>query len=98
MKEKNEDTLANRLSVKKEAVELSRACGYVAGEVHEVTKDGVGMEDVKSVLDIAKNYEILKDGFDIKVKMNKRNLEQLSQADLIEIVLATFEGFKKGKQ
>ena len=91
-------TLENKLIIKKEAIELAMACGYIAGEMHEVTKNGLGMEDMDSLVDVAKNYPIIKEGFDIKVKMSRENLAQLEREDLTEIVLAIYSGFKKGEE
>lgn len=89
-------SLENKLIVKKEMSEFCEAVGYIAGEFHEVTKDGFGMEDVKSVADTAKNYPMLKEGFEIEVKMSKENLAQLEKEDIIEILMKTVSGFNKG--
>lgn len=84
--------------LKKELVEGGEALGYIGGELHEVFKDGLGLEDVKSIVDMAKNFDILKDGFDFDAKLSKEELEKLGQDALIEIVMATFQGFTKGKE
>ena len=38
-----------------EMKDLFKALGYVGGEVQEITKDGVGFEDLKSIKDIITN-------------------------------------------
>lgn len=82
---------------KKEMKELMKALGMIGGEIHEVTKDGFGMEDLKSIIDLAKNFEVLKDGFSIP-KLSKEDFDNLSQSDLVEIVMSAFDGFSLGKE
>lgn len=85
-------------SLKEELKEGGQALGYVGGELHEVFKNGLGLEDVKSIIDLAKNFPILKEGFDFDGKISKEELSKLSQTDMVEIIMATFSGFTKGKE
>jgi len=77
----------------KELVELFKGLGYVGGEVHEITKDGVDLKDLKSVKDIIENRQILVDAFS---GLNDVSVKGLSYEQLASIVLAAKEGFELG--
>lgn len=84
--------------MKTDLIELAKALGYVGGEIHEITKDGVGVEDFGSVVDIATNFDILAKGFKFEVKPTKEDLAKLGQEELVEVVMALFSGYNKGKE
>lgn len=80
-----------------ELKELCKALGYVAGEVHEVTKDGLGLEDLKSLKDLFDNKDMLIKGFDVPGDF-KEHLEGLGVDELVGMLLALKEGFELGKE
>lgn len=82
---------------KKELKELLHALGLIGGEIHEVTKDGFGVEDLQSLIELANNFDKLKEGFSFE-GLNKDDLKELKQEDLVEILMAAFSGFSEGKK
>ena len=77
--------------------DLFKALGYVGGEVQEITKDGVGFEDLKSIKDIITNREMLLKGFKVEGDFKEVLKKSFSYAQLIDIIAATKEGFELGK-
>ena len=82
--------------MKKQLVEAMRAIGYCGGEITEITKDGFGIEDLKSVKDLIDNKDILVKGFDFEGKVTKEGLKDLGLDALVEIVMAAKEGYALG--
>ena len=78
----------------KELLEAAKAAGYVAGEIHEITSDGLGFEDLKSVKDLIDNKRILSEGFE---GISEASLKGLSYDQLIQFGLAFKQGFDLGK-
>ena len=81
---------------KKELKDFMKAVGYVAGEVHEITKDGFGVEDLKSLKDLYDNRKMLRDGFNVPGDFKEHLKANFSIEDLTEIVAAAKEGFELG--
>jgi hypothetical protein len=80
-----------------EMKELFKALGYVGGEVHEVTKDGFGVEDLQSLKEMYDNREMLAKGFDVPGDF-KDHLKNIGIDGLMEIIMAAKEGFEQGKK
>lgn len=79
--------------MKKELNELLKASGMLLGEVHEVTKDGVGLEDLKSLKDLLENKEVLMEGFKGLKDLNVAGMEM---EEMMGALLALKEGFDLG--
>lgn len=83
--------------MEQELKELFASLGYVAGEVHEITKDGIGLEDLKSIKDIIENKEMLAKGFKVEGDFKEVLKSALSYDQLLEIIVSAKDGFDKGK-
>jgi hypothetical protein len=81
----------------KELKEFVEALGFIGGNVHEASKDGVDMSDIKSLIDLGKEYEMIGEGFKGFDKMGAE-LKDISQAELVELFSAMMEAFNKGKE
>jgi hypothetical protein len=81
-----------------EMKEMFKALGYVGGEIHEITKDGIGWEDVKSIKDIIENKDMLLEGFKVEGDFKEHLKSLYSYDQLIEIVVAAKEGYDLGKK
>lgn len=84
------------MSKRKELVELFKAMGYVSGEIKEISEDGVGVEDLKSVKDLIENKDLLVEGFKVEGEF-KSLLEGFSHEALMSIILAAKDGYDLGK-
>jgi len=82
----------------KELIELLRAGGYMHGEISEIAKDGLGLEDLKSIKDIIQNKDLLLEGFKVEGDFKEVLKSALSYEQLINIVAAYKEGFDLGKK
>lgn len=81
--------------MRKELNELMYAAGLILGEVDESTKDGLGLEDLKSVKDLIDKRKELSAGFSGLGDMDVKGM------DLSEMALALAElkrGFEEGKK
>ena len=78
----------------KELKELMYGAGYVAGEVTEITKDGLGFEDLKSLKDLVENREIITE---MKVEGEfKAMVEKLDYTELVKAVMEFHKGMTLG--
>ena len=78
-----------------EMKELFKALGYVGGEIKEISEDGVGLEDFKSIKDLIENRELLGKGFDVPGDF-KAHLEGMKAEDLVAIIMAAKDGYDLG--
>jgi len=81
---------------KEELKGFMKASGYVAGELTEVFKDGLGIEDVKSIKDFYVNRNMLANGFNVPGDFKQHLKDSFSVDDLIDIIAASKEGFELG--
>lgn len=79
-----------------ELTELFKALGYVGGEVTEITKDGIGLEDLKSIKDIIENKDLLAKGFKVEGDFKEVFKGALSYDQLLNIIVAAKEGYEMG--
>lgn len=77
----------------KELQEAAKGAGYILGEVTEATKNGIGLEDLKSVKDIIDNQKMLKDAVD---GLSEASLKGLSYDEIISVVMNIKYGFDIG--
>jgi hypothetical protein len=77
----------------KELKEGAKAIGYLAGEITEATKDGLGIEDLKSVKDIIDNQAIVRGGIE---GIDEASLKGLSYDEILGVLLSMKEGFDIG--
>ena len=80
-----------------ELKELVKALGYVGGEIHEIAKDGLGLEDLASIKDLIEHRELLIKGFDIKGDF-KEHLEGLGVEELVALLMELKAGYDLGKK
>lgn len=81
----------------KELKEAAFGIGMLAGEIHEVSKDGLGWEDLNSLIDMANDFSLYQDAVEGADKV----LEEIQKLDLVsaqEILAKLFEGFKRGAE
>lgn len=81
----------------KELNELMMAVGTMAGEVHEVTKDGLGWEDLNSLVDVINDFDIYSKGFKDLGEI-KNEIKGLNQEQLTSLLMALLAGFEQGKK
>jgi hypothetical protein len=79
-----------------ELKELFKALGYCGGEITEITKDGVGLEDLKSVKEIIDNKEMLLKGFKVDGAINAESLKEIGLDGLVAIIMEAKEGYALG--
>lgn len=79
-----------------ELKELFMALGYCGGEIHEVTRDGLGLEDLMSIKELIDNKEMLAKGFKVEGDFKEVVKANLSYDALLGIIMAAKEGFDKG--
>lgn len=79
-----------------ELKELFKALGYVAGEVTEITKDGLGLEDLVSIKEIIENKDLLAAGFKVEGDFKEVLKGALSYDQLLNIIVAAKDGYELG--
>ena len=82
--------------MKEEMKELFKALGYVGGEVTEISDDGLGLEDLKSIKDIIDNKEMLAEGFKVEGTVNVESLKAIGLDGLVEIIMSAKNGYALG--
>lgn len=81
----------------KEMKELMKAVGALAGEVHEVTKDGLGYEDLMSLVDMANDFKIYRDGLEGLGEI-REELKKIKPEDAMVLMSELIAGFEQGKK
>ena len=79
-----------------ELKELFKALGYCGGEITEITKDGIGFEDLKSIKDIIDNKDMIVKGFDVPGDFKEVLKSALSYEQLLNIIVSAKDGYALG--
>jgi len=86
------------MSDKKELKELFKALGYCGGEIKEISEDGIGLEDLKSIKDVIENKDMLGAGFKVEGDFKEHLKGILDFDSAIEIIASAKEGWDLGKE
>jgi hypothetical protein len=69
----------------KETKEFINSLGMIAVAVKKISKDGIGIDDLSHIIALAKDMDMLLDGFKDLDKM-KDELSSLDQAEVLAII------------
>lgn len=81
----------------KETKELFKGLGALAGEIHEISKDGFQVTDLMNLMDVANDFEIYKDAVEGLSEV-KKEIKEAKPEDVVALVMEFLEGLEQGKK